>query len=585
MHQMDLSNTSVLEGLNEKQKEICLSTDNYVLTACPGSGKTRTLVHRLAFLHEKYPESRKLNIAITFTNRAADEMENRLNDMGIESDSIWTGTIHQFCMQYIIRPYAMYSSRLKCGYHIIDEYKKNEYGKQIAEELHIKIQYQKYFENPQILRKYEQIKRDNKEIDFDDILSESLGLLKDNSFVAENIAAIIRSIHVDEYQDTNELQYQIIARIVSKNKTINVLFIGDVNQAIYGNLGGIAKTPEEICNLFNLPFREDCLNGCYRSTQRLIDYYTAYSVQKTDAKSLCAYSESSGHISYDSSLNCNQLPETIANIITETLSSGVAEEQICIAAPQWYSLYSLATDLRRLLPNVRFNAPDITAFKFDPLNPFYILARLSFTAAGQHVRLRKKLATEFISIMTMEYGITFRDGFDNLSLLKAINSIVQKKKFKDGIDCLYTVFSSIMGFSRGYIPSDDAIMDSFKVFIEKAESRIENNNLARDYDSIAKCFDEKKGIVITTIHGTKGEEYDTVIAFELLNGILPHWDYIMKDDLKRQRRDTTNRLLYVLCSRAKKNLYLFSENGRRTKRGYTLTATDELAQYFYIYDS
>ena len=584
MHQMDLSNTSVLEGLNEKQKEICLSTDNYVLTACPGSGKTRTLVHRLAFLHEKYPESRKLNIAITFTNRAADEMENRLNDMGIESDSIWTGTIHQFCMQYIIRPYAMYSSRLKCGYHIIDEYKKNEYGKQIAEELHIKILYQKYFENAQILRKYEQIKRDNKEIDFDDILSESLGLLKDNLFVAEDIAAIIRSIHVDEYQDTNELQYQIIAQIVSKNKTINVLFIGDVNQAIYGNLGGIAKTPEEIRTLFNFPFREDCLNGCYRSTQRLIDYYAAYSVQKTGAKSLCAYAESCGHISYDSSLNCNQLPETIANIITETLNSGVAEEQICIAAPQWYSLYSLATDLRRLLPNVRFNAPDITAFKYDPLNPFYILARLSFTAAGQHVRLRKKLATEFISIMTMEYGIAFRDGFDNLSLLKAINGIVQKKKYKDGIDCLCAVFSSIMGFSRGYISSDDAIMDSFKVFIEKAESRIENNNLARDYDSIAKCFDEKKGVVITTIHGTKGEEYDTVIAFELLNGILPHWDYIMKDDLKKQRSDTTNRLLYVLCSRAKRNLYLFSENGRRTKSGYPLTATDEMKQYHYQYD-
>ena len=96
MRQMDLSNTIVLEDLNEKQKEICLSTGNYVLTACPVSGKTRTLVHRLAFLHEKYPESRKLNIAITFTNRAADEMENRLNDMGIDSDSIWTGTIHQF---------------------------------------------------------------------------------------------------------------------------------------------------------------------------------------------------------------------------------------------------------------------------------------------------------------------------------------------------------------------------------------------------------------------------------------------------------------------------------------------------------
>lgn len=584
MHQMDLSNISIFEGLNEKQKEICLSTDNYVLTACPGSGKTRTLVHRLAFLHEKYPRSRKLNIAITFTNRAADEMENRLNDMGIESDSIWTGTIHQFCMQYIIRPYAMYCARLKHGYHIIDEYKKNEYGEQIADELHIKIQYQKYFENAQIRRKYEQIKRENKEIDFDDILSESFSLLNSNSFIAENIAAIIRSIHVDEYQDTNELQYQIIAQIVSKNKTINVLFIGDVNQAIYGNLGGIAKTPEEIRTLFGLPFREDCLNGCYRSTQRLIDYYEVYSVHKTNAKSLCTYADSRGHISYDSSLNCRQLPETIASIIKETLNSGVTEEQICIAAPQWYRLYSLATELRQMLPDVRFNAPDITAFKYDPLNPFYILARLSFTAAGQHMRIRKKLATEFISIMTMEYGIVFKDGFDNLSLLKTINGIVQKKRFKDGIDCLYTVFSSIMSYFRGSISSGDAIMRSFNVFIEKAESRIKNNDLARDYDSIAKCFDEKKGIVITTIHGTKGEEYDTVIAIELLNGVLPHWDYIRKDNLKTQRRDITNRLLYVLCSRAKKNLYLFSETGRYTNSGYPYLATDELRQYYYQYD-
>ena len=584
MRQMDQFNTHVLEGLNDKQKEICLSTDNYVLTACPGSGKTRTLVHRLAFLHEKYPESRKLNIAITFTNRAAEEMENRLTDMGIESDSIWTGTIHQFCMQYIIRPYAMFSSRLKFGYHIIDEYKKNEYGKQIAEELHIQIKYQKYFENSRVLRKYEQLKRENKEIDFDDILSESLGLLNGNSFIAENISATIRSIHVDEYQDTNEIQYLIIAQIVSKNKAINVLFFGDVNQAIYGNLGGIAKTPDEIRTLFNLPFREDCLNGCYRSTQRLINYYAAYSVQKIDAKSLCAYADISGHISYDHSLNSSQLSETIASIITETLNSGVAEEEICIAAPQWYRLYSLATELRRLLPNVRFNAPDITAFKYDPLNPFYILARLSFTVAGQHMRLRKKLATEFISIMTMEYGIAFRDRFDNLTLLKTINGIIQKKQYNDGIDCLYAVFSSILSFSRGHISSDDAIMRSFNVFIEKAESRINNNNLARDYHSIAKCFKEKKGIVITTIHGTKGEEYDTVIAFELLNGILPHWNYIMKSDLKTQRRDATNRLLYVLCSRAKRNLYLFSESGRCTNRGYPLSATDELKQYYYQYD-
>ena len=409
--------------------------------------------------------------------------------------------------------------------------------------------------------------------------------MRRNSFIAENIATIIRSIHVDEYQDTNELQYQIIAQIVSKNRTINVLFIGDVNQAIYGDLGGVAKTPEEIRTLFNLPFREDCLNGCYRSTQRLIDYYAVFSVQMTNARSLCSYADCRGHVSYVSSINKDNLSKAISSIVVESLDDGVAEEQICIAAPQWHQLYPLATELRRMLPKVRFDAPEISPFKYDPLNPFYLLARLTFTASGQHVRFRKKIAAEFINTMTMEYGVVFRDGFDSFSLLKTINGIVQKKRDNDGIDCLRTVFSSIIRFSRGCVQSDNAVVLSFEEFVEKTENRINQYNLVRDFDSITKFFGEKKGIVITTIHSTKGEEYDTVIAFGLLNGFLPHWNYIYNADLKTLRRDTTNRLLYVLCSRAKKNLFLFSENGRCTKNGYPLTPTDELSQYSYEYDS
>lgn len=110
---------SFLEDLNPNQKEICTSDNNFVLTACPGSGKTRTITYRLAYLQQKFSSSRKYNIALTYTNRAAEEIERRLDDMGVDLSYIWTGTIHQFCMCFIIRPYAMYSDRLKKGYHTL----------------------------------------------------------------------------------------------------------------------------------------------------------------------------------------------------------------------------------------------------------------------------------------------------------------------------------------------------------------------------------------------------------------------------------------------------------------------------------
>ena len=106
-----------------------------MLTACPGSGKTRTLTHRLAYQVLQKSDSRKIKIAITYTNRAAEEIINRLEDMNIDLSSIWAGTIHQFCMRYIIRPYAMYSKRLCKGYQIIDDYCKKKYGHEIAERL------------------------------------------------------------------------------------------------------------------------------------------------------------------------------------------------------------------------------------------------------------------------------------------------------------------------------------------------------------------------------------------------------------------------------------------------------------------
>lgn len=223
----------LLDSLNPEQKSACVCMDNMLLTACPGSGKTRTLSYKLAFLANRFQNSSRLHIAITYTNRAADEIMERLDALDVTEDNIWAGTIHQFCMEFIIRPYSMYSNRLRRGYHIIDEYVQHEYKCEIKNSLGINCKDWEIDKHPQIMAPYKQLLMQRKEIDFDDILVESLKILEQCSYVAENIASIIASIQVDEYQDTNENQYAILAEICKKNSEIIISFIGDVNQAIY----------------------------------------------------------------------------------------------------------------------------------------------------------------------------------------------------------------------------------------------------------------------------------------------------------------------------------------------------------------
>lgn len=574
-------NYNFLEELNKKQREICISTDNLILTACPGSGKTRTVTYRLAYMAEKYKESKKINVAITYTNRAANEMENRIITMGIDVSNIWTGTIHQFCMKYIIRPYAMYHERLSKGYRIIDEYIKDEYLKEIAGELGIEKFYVKdLYKNDVVMRIYLSRMCDNKEIDFDMILQYSQELLECNSFIAENISDIVRSIHVDEYQDTNERQYIILALIVNHNKNINILFVGDVNQAIYRNLGGVAKSADEIKTLFHVNFSEKCLDGCYRSTQRMVEYYVNYEVAETGVYSVSKCKDTIGKIKFNKNINEDQLLTEIISILKMELENGIPEEEICIVAPQWYQIYPMANKLRKQLPENHFDAPDISPVKYDPLNIFFLICKLLFTKQSGHRLLRRKEADDILNMAKEDYGFNISERLSKLDILKAINST--KYICNDGLLTLENAIEKVLVTVE--IKPDDKFSKAKKQFFDKVNHRIKEYKLPYDCQAMENCFKEKKGIVISTIHGVKGEEYKTVIGYDLLNGHLPHWDYIYNNELKKIRYEETKKMLYVLCSRAKENLYLFAEKGRTTKKGYPLSCTDELSACTFKYD-
>ena len=576
-----INDEKFFENLNDNQKSVCLSPKNILLTACPGSGKTRTIIYRLAYLKKKNENSQLLDIAITYTNRAANEIEGRLEKMDIDISAIWTGTIHGFCMHFIIRPYAMYSKQLRRGYHVIDEFIKQEYCRKIASDLNISIGFKDPLSIPEIKEEYYKILKNNKEIDFDMILICAIELLEQNPFIAENIASLIRSIHVDEYQDTNEKQYTILKYIFQKNKDINLLFVGDVNQAIYRSLGGTAKKKSDLSAEFGIPFMSMCLDGCYRSTQRLVDYYTKFEIEKTGVKAVSPIRAEKGIIKYDSLIHRNDLPERIAAIIQDELDGGVSANEICVVAPQWNQILPMAGQLRKLLPDIPFDAPEISPFKYDRMNPFYLISQLVYSESGVHSRRRRRMVQDIIDIFYSEYHISKPEIFDGHDFLKIINSVL--KEDEEGVLVFEKAVSELLKAFDTDLEKVPDLKKTYDEFLKKVQYRIENFSLPHTYSDLCHYFKEREGIVMTSIHGIKGEEYHTVIAFDLLNFHLPHNKYYFEE--KVHRTNDTNKLLYVLCSRAKKNLYLFSERGRKTNRGYPLTPTDELKAVDFEYDN
>ena len=579
----------IVENLNAEQRNIVKDCDNNLyVTACPGSGKTRTLTRKIGYLCNHYPNSMKKIIAITYTSRAAEEIQERLQKMGINNSNVWVGTIHQFCLTFIIRPYGFNNLRIAKGFKIIDEYLSAKYIRECAESLEIEYNPFDNFnlklssqgeilesdpDKKKIVRAYHIKLKQKREIDFDLILTVALNILEANQTVAEIISKTIRSIYVDEFQDTTEYQYQILSCLSKANVAIKFAFFGDTDQAIYTGLGGVAKSKDELELLMCQTFESKTLVGCYRSTQEIIECYSKYQQQSFSISSLLNDTDKSESIiQYDSSVSKELLPEVISNIILKELSLGIQEEEICIASPNYFILASLVTELKKLLPNANFRSQDIYPIKPDDLSLFYKISFIVFTTRGKKIWLRKKIASEIIEIFRSDYGIEKVDDFLEIDLLDLLNSFSSSKT--TGLEYLEDIVSQ---FIENFGIQDDikiALQKDFENFISKARERIEKNNLETGIENFKSIYEPKKGINASTIHKIKGEEYHTVIGIGLLKGYIPNWHNVYHDGDKGKRE--AEKTLYVLMSRAKRNLYLFSETSRKTRKGTNLVPTEFL---------
>ena len=311
---------SLLDALNEPQRQAVMATDGPLLIlAGAGSGKTRVLTHRTAYLIEECGVNPYNIMAITFTNKAAGEMRERIDQMvGYGSESIWVCTFHSTCVRILRR----YIDRLGFGtnFTIYDSDDQKTLMKDICKRLEIdtKMYKEKMFlsaissakdelidpiefetraagdyvkrKQAQVYREYQQALKQNNALDFDDLIMKTVELFKLDKEVLASYQDRFRYIMVDEYQDTNTAQFKFISLLASKYE--NLCVVGDDDQSIYkfrgANIGNILGFEHVFPDAKVIRLEQN-----YRSTKNILNAANAVIANNTSRKSKTLWTENS----------------------------------------------------------------------------------------------------------------------------------------------------------------------------------------------------------------------------------------------------------------------------------------------------
>lgn len=570
-----------LQSLSNEQLQAINCGGDVLVTAIPGSGKTRTLINKI--INEYNEEDSRYIVAVTFTRRAANEVEDRVCEyIGTIPNTVWIGTIHKFCLDFIVRGYGSYSTKFSKNFEIISEPDQDKIKSALFEKYGIRkftpvdytldiYGYPNENNYVALVQEYFDLIFKMNKIDFNYILYESYRILFYNPFIAKQLSILIKNILIDEYQDTQELQYQILS-LLSVNKKLYYFMVGDSNQAIFEGIGGVVKNKEELDSIFLREFTEFHLSGCYRSNQVIIDFYRNFAVEKYNMVSV--NKEHKDPIIYlNGKLNKKQVFFEIFEIIENLLESGYKESEIAIVAPQWYQLYEISNEVRQKFPQLKFDAPNLVPLKKDEDGIINKICRLLLTTYDYfNLQRIKYLSVEIIKQFDEEYG--YRVKLTNNEFLNLVN----KSKTTDKIGTIYlqnslkNLFSSLNLYEE-FVSHIEDFINGTKERIQQFQSQ----GLEDDKIYFEQSLRSKSGIVISTFHGVKGEEYSAVIAFGLLEGYIPHWNDIMNAGEEAARK-RSNKLLFVICSRAKERLYLFAENDRTTNNGNSYKTNKDLAR-------
>ena len=622
---------SLLDALNEPQRQAVMATDGPLLIlAGAGSGKTRVLTHRTAYLIEECGVNPYNIMAITFTNKAAGEMRERIDQMvGYGSESIWVCTFHSTCVRILRR----YIDRLGFGtnFTIYDSDDQKTLMKDICKRLEIdtKMYKEKMFlsaissakdelidpieferraagdyvkrKQAQVYREYQQALKQNNALDFDDLIMKTVELFKLDKEVLASYQDRFRYIMVDEYQDTNTAQFELIRLLALKYQ--NLCVVGDDDQSIYKFRGA------NIYNILNFEHHfPDAtvikLEQNYRSTQNILDAANAVIANNQGRKEKRLWTDNGAgdKITFEQLDTAAEEADFVARDIARRVRKGEYQYKNCAI------LYR--TNAQSRLFEERFITANIPYKIFGGVN-FYarkevkdLLAYLKTIDNGQDdlavrriINIPKRgigaASINKVALYAQEQEISFYDALcvaeqvPGLGKAAAkirpfvlfIQSMKAKAKLLSVADLLQEVIET-----TGYVRELEA------EGTDEAEARIENIDelisKAVDYaegeeaptlngflENVAlvadiDSFDENSDyVVLMTLHSAKGLEFPNVYLAGLEDGLFPSYMSITSDNSQAEIEEE-RRLAYVGITRAKKNLTITSARVRMV-RGQT----------------
>ena len=601
--------------LNEEQYNAAVCTEGPVLvSAGAGSGKTRLLTYRIAYLitERKVPAHKIL--AITFTNKAAGEMKDRICKVAPDGDMVTVSTFHSFCAR-MLRTYASFIPGYKENFTIFSDTDTSKIFKDIFKQLEIDDESTKsnYKHNLSVIkndnmtleefikiysydrdidifakffRMYEEELKKNNAMDFDDLLINFYKLITTNQDILDSIQNKYTYFSVDEFQDTNKLQYDIVKLLASKTK--NILIVGDEDQSIYGWRGA------NIDNIFN--FTKDFpntqvfkLEQNYRSTKKIIERANMIiknNKSRLDKKLYTENDDGTDVTYYQAQSESDEADYVVRNIITMN-RKGIPYHEMAILM----RLNSLSRAFEEKL--LAYNIPHIIYNGFKFFERQEIKNVLAYLTAIVNPDDNVSFA-RIINFPKRGIGDTSIEKLNDIALLNrcSLKHVVMnyetellpkalKDKLKDFKQVLVNLEEKIKEYSMydffSYLLEETGILKSFDLDNEQEYERYMNinslSNSVREFEennagstivdylesvtlSSNMDKDDGSGVVIATVHGAKGLEFDTVFVVGCEEKIFPI-SRDDKDDLEEERR-----LMYVAVTRAKKDLYLTSASTR-----------------------
>ena len=583
-----------------------------VVLAGAGSGKTRTLIYRICHLIETGSDPSSI-LLLTFTNKAAKEMQERAEQMlGEAAKKVTACTYHSFCTR-MLRKYAFQANLMRdftvlsasdpatiidmmiaeLGYSEIPNFPT---AKQIAgfisdsinRGIPLRMAIQKnrkvverggfYGEIENVRKRADAYKRENDLLDYDDLMLRFLELLKDRPDVAEKIDEEFRYISIDEYQDTNSLQAAIIKRIREKNR--NLLVVGDDYQSIYGFRGSdiriIQSFPDDYPGAKIIFLTQN-----YRSSPQIVNLANEvmhkHAVEDRYKKSLISENPD-GPVPFLVSIkNQAAVARVVADNIVAGHNNGRAYKDSLVLVRNSSSFTPVETELvRRGIPYEKRGGPKF--FDLKHVKDTLVFIRIFCNPRDELSWFRiVHLIPGVGDVTARNLSAKIREnGEDAL-----ISSEYQEKAFADDLKALFTFMEEM----NCAVSVNDLVRKVIRFYREiegkkaqSTEEQLELQKMMSDLEVIAElsieykvptelldslAFDMASGedengeddkVVLSTIHSAKGLEYDSTYILDCIDGMFPS---TTTESIGSEEDQEELRCFYVAVTRAKRLLYMF----------------------------